>query len=429
MSVRYTIKVETRGGPPVEQNKRYSEFHDLFHALRKHSAIGSFPFPPKVMVCTEGDKKDRLVRFDAFLKIVARHPELIRDLKAQAFFFPPNGSNISGGEGDGCPGSDDGTKATAALGTFKTWLSNEGIRSALMCSAEKQPYYPVGMLDLKIAEVFGLPATDFGVSSDPYCVATLTGYWSHGQEWPPGMRSKFQTKTKSRTLCPEWGVATSFSVPRSGGVLRLEVFDSDTAGSDDLLAFVEVPLEALMSGKATTAWLKLKVSYEYANPLSIRHQHSVRPEDEKEAAAGAEKEASKQKSNKGIMQMFGGKSVNALLGMHAALKVTMRFHYAPWGDALTGLVWQENPYEYVPTRFDIERTLTEVFKTLRLIDPIIQFFNADDLTGLLNNWYWDRKWRSLFWVCFMGKLCAHYPHGIFSFFQVRSYALYGSLLL
>ena len=63
------------------------------------------------------------------------------------------------------------------------------------------------------------PAADYdvrGFTSDPYLVATLTGYWSHGQEWPPDMRFSFRTKTKSQTLNPRWLDSAKFYVPRSG---------------------------------------------------------------------------------------------------------------------------------------------------------------------------------------------------------------------
>jgi hypothetical protein len=35
---------------------------------------------------------------------------------------------------------------------------------------------PIGIVQVAIIEGFGLPASDFGVSSDPYCIVTLTGY-------------------------------------------------------------------------------------------------------------------------------------------------------------------------------------------------------------------------------------------------------------
>jgi hypothetical protein len=37
---------------------------------------------------------------------------------------------------------------------------------------------PIGIVQVAIIEAFGLPASDFGVSSDPYCIVTLTGYVS-----------------------------------------------------------------------------------------------------------------------------------------------------------------------------------------------------------------------------------------------------------
>jgi hypothetical protein len=38
----------------------------------------------------------------------------------------------------------------------------------------------------------------------------------------------------------------------------------------------------------------------------------------------------------------------------------MKVHYSPWGDAVTGLLWPEDDFVDVPSKFDIERTLTQV---------------------------------------------------------------------
>ena len=60
----------------------------------------------------------------------------------------------------------------------------------------------------------------------------------------------------------------------------------------------------------------------------------------------------------------------------------------------------------------------QVFKLLRLLSPIIDFFSADDQTGLMNNWWWDRPARSAFIVLFMATLYKDYSFAIWSFFQV-----------
>jgi len=139
--------------------------------------------------------------------------------------------------------------------------------------------------------------------------------------------------------------------------------------------------------------------------------------DTKEAKHDAKGEGKRTKKGQMWPKYLGWEQVSARNGEHACVHVSMQYHYAPYGDALTGLLWPEGEYEYVPAKFDIDEMLTEVFKTLRLIDPIIQFFSADDLTGLMNNWYWDRPARSLFWVIFMRTLYTSFPFATWSFFQ------------
>jgi len=60
----------------------------------------------------------------------------------------------------------------------------------------------------------------------------------------------------------------------------------------------------------------------------------------------------------------------------------------------------------------------QIFKLLRLIGPIVDFFNSDDQKGLVNHWNWERPFRSAFWCLFMATLYAQHPHAIWSFFQL-----------
>lgn len=57
---------------------------------------------------------------------------------------------------------------------------------------------------------------------------------------------------------------------------------------------------------------------------------------------------------------YGGGSRASKFGDHACVKVAMKLHYSPLGEAVTGLVWPEEAFLEVPSKFDIERTLTEV---------------------------------------------------------------------
>ena len=56
----------------------------------------------------------------------------------------------------------------------------------------------------------------------------------------------------------------------------------------------------------------------------------------------------------------GGGSKASKFGDHACVKVAMKLYYSPLGEALTGFVWPEDEFVEVPSKFDIERTLTEV---------------------------------------------------------------------
>jgi Ca2+-dependent lipid-binding protein len=82
-------------------------------------------------------------------------------------------------------------------------------------------------------------------TSDPYVVATL--HTVHSDEDPdhcPPLR--FRTHTITDTVDPEWECAWHVSnVPHGGSRMRVEVFDEDVGGHDDMLGHVNVDLSAL----------------------------------------------------------------------------------------------------------------------------------------------------------------------------------------
>ena len=85
---------------------------------------------------------------------------------------------------------------------------------------------------------------------DPYVVADWEG-WS--------ARRLGKTKTKYNTDKPKWNHAFELSVPlqRPGGRVKLEIFDYDAIGADDLLGRVSLDRRALLSG-ADERWVKLQ---------------------------------------------------------------------------------------------------------------------------------------------------------------------------
>ena len=118
----------------------------------------------------------------------------------------------------------------------------------------------IGSLSVVCVQARGLPAADVNGLADPYVNLTLTGYTlSGGQEWPEGWRVAYHTSTRYATLNPIWGGAEHFfyKVPRSEGVLRVEVRDWDIGISDDLLSVVEIPLAGLLHQRRVDVWVPL----------------------------------------------------------------------------------------------------------------------------------------------------------------------------
>jgi hypothetical protein len=58
---------------------------------------------------------------------------------------------------------------------YQRWSSIHRVLEPLCCKKQDRIQNPIGLLEVDIIEGFGLPASDLWVTSDPYCIATLTG--------------------------------------------------------------------------------------------------------------------------------------------------------------------------------------------------------------------------------------------------------------
>ena len=255
-TTRYVVKVASTTNN-YEIRKRYSDFSGLHDCLSKsHYEIAKFAFPEKTSyhfpimeglgyTSTMREKRDeRRLRFNAFVRLLLR----LKPMPPEVRDFLSGGADHTGThtqKNEPKPGQqvtpDD---SLLAYRTFEPLTTDEApklfstIREKWSEVGRDEPTpgsIPVGVLELQIVEASNLPASDFGAFSDPYCIATVTGYWSHGQEWRPEMRSSFTTKSWTQTLNPAWNQSHEFPVPRSGGVLRLECFDWDATGASELL--------------------------------------------------------------------------------------------------------------------------------------------------------------------------------------------------
>ena len=118
----------------------------------------------------------------------------------------------------------------------------------------------IGRLHVRLIEAANLPAADLGGTSDPYVVATLTGWNKYGDEWSMyGWRDAQTSQVKPKTLSPRWYEDKYFAVPRHDAWLRVEVFDKDNQSTDDLLGSVEIQLKDLSHVGAVKRWFPLTV--------------------------------------------------------------------------------------------------------------------------------------------------------------------------
>ena len=74
------------------------------------------------------------------------------------------------------PSVHDGPTPASISDVYSRWGHFSTLCRTLMCPPPSRNGQPIGLLELDIFEGFRLPASDLGISSDPYLVATLTGY-------------------------------------------------------------------------------------------------------------------------------------------------------------------------------------------------------------------------------------------------------------
>jgi len=73
------------------------------------------------------------------------------------------------------PSVHDGPTPASISDVYSRWGRWSTMCRTLMCPPPSRNGQPIGLLELDIFEGFRLPASDMGISSDPYLVATLTG--------------------------------------------------------------------------------------------------------------------------------------------------------------------------------------------------------------------------------------------------------------
>jgi C2 domain len=101
------------------------------------------------------------------------------------------------------------------------------------------------VLNICVIEACDLKPLDFIGKSDPYVILKL----EDGIE---------KSSYKPDTLDPFWNEDFVFNVKDKTSTLRVEVFDKDTVGEDDLEGIVEIPLLDLVDQQKVEKWYNLK---------------------------------------------------------------------------------------------------------------------------------------------------------------------------
>lgn len=115
----------------------------------------------------------------------------------------------------------------------------------------------IGQLYIKVVEAIALPLID-ALAKDPFVRVTLTGNWSHGQEWKPEFRTVRKTKCKHPLLHPRWDESFVFNVFAPGAMVLLEVFHHRGMSKVSKIGQVSLRLQDLMDQQKHNLWLDLQ---------------------------------------------------------------------------------------------------------------------------------------------------------------------------
>ena len=104
----------------------------------------------------------------------------------------------------------------------------------------------MGNLRVDVHDAADLPAADRNGYSDPYCKFLLDG------------KQVYKTETQKKTLHPAWNESFDVAVKsRTAAVFKIECYDWDRGGSDDLLGVADINLEILEPFQPQTIQLGL----------------------------------------------------------------------------------------------------------------------------------------------------------------------------
>ena len=99
---------------------------------------------------------------------------------------------------------------------------------------------------LCILEAKDLKPLDFNGKSDPYCIVSIDG------------KHKQTSSYKPNTLDPVWNEDFILPVVSREEIIKIEVYDRDTYGADDLEGIVHISLKELLHQENVDDWLGLK---------------------------------------------------------------------------------------------------------------------------------------------------------------------------
>lgn len=112
-------------------------------------------------------------------------------------------------------------------------------------------------LTVTLLEAKELKPMDYNGTSDPYVILELEG-------------KKYTSSYKPATLEPVWNEDFTFQIVNKNGILKVDVYDKDTVGTDDFEGGLQIPIKSFQDQQRHDDWYDLVLQGNSRGNGSIR---------------------------------------------------------------------------------------------------------------------------------------------------------------
>jgi len=363
--VQYVVTINC-GGFEWQVYRRYSQFLHLRHECSRLFDRGhKIPkLPSKRIFMSEDQLQERRRGLEHFIQQLIEYPEALSFKTGKVLSFLGFLANIDDEQRNI---EDIEAWNTSYVSKIPPWLY--ALKAIMPSQGDR---VPIGLLRVKVVSAKNLPRMDYIGSSDPYVKLILGSR----------VQQIAQTKHIDNTLNPLWEEQFLFEVTNATSSLRVEVYDYDLVGEDDIIGYFDVALKYLAHEQTVTGDFFLKKPKNQEDKKDDEKKKGKKPED------------------------FGKWESKD----PPRVKLQLRYTFSRMGEMVS--YWNPEPaVAKPPPEFEVNLLYKNLMVLLENIQPLINFFYAFYMVLL-----WDDPYYSA-WISFCFVICCFHPWALAVFIQ------------